>query len=540
KSSNDTLAPSRAWRRTIWSLTMTPTCSEFTSTLCGAPSIDIALVSAICAARLTEVGALSAPGAFAPILSTLMMRPHFRPFICGIRMRQKRICANSLRSRSDCHCASVIVSDGPRVDCPALLTKMSTLPNSLLHCAQAASIGPAFETSHEIASTLPLASFWISALALLRAPWSRARIATSAPERANSWAIARPSPLLPPVTIALLPARLTSMTLLRVWMALVCRQPVDLVHVFGGRHEFGGRDIGRDLLRRGRAGDDAGDPRPPQQPAEGQLQQAAPAPLAKPGERFELLPVRVGQRALGDTRGRRQPRAFRHRRVAPVLAGQQPVEQRRERDQPQPVLRDHRRQRPVEIALDQIVALLARDKGVEVEVPRRPLRLDHLPREERRAADVAHLALAHEIVERAQRLLDRRPRVFDMLLVKVDVVGAEPPQAVLDRAHDVAPRGALARRHRPRELGRQHDLAASPGERPAEIFLRRPGGAVGVRRVVKGDAEIERLVHHLARRGGIVAPAEIFEADPDHRDDQPRPPQIALFQTALPDRPPPV
>jgi hypothetical protein len=140
-----------------------------TSTLCGAPSIDIALVSAICAARLTEVGALSAPGALAPMLSTLMMRPHLRCFICGIRMRQKRICANSLRSRSDCHCASVSVSDGPRVDWPALLTKMSTLPNSLLHCAQAASIGAAFDTSQLIASTLvPLpATFSISALASL-------------------------------------------------------------------------------------------------------------------------------------------------------------------------------------------------------------------------------------------------------------------------------------------------------------------------------------------------------------------------------------
>src|ERR1051325_2480938 len=116
---------------------MTPTCSELTSTLCGAPSIDIALVKAICAARLTEVGALSAPGAFAPMLRTLMTRPHFRSFICGIRMRQKRICANNFRSRSACHISSVMVSDGPRVDWPALLTKMSTLPNSEFACLQA-------------------------------------------------------------------------------------------------------------------------------------------------------------------------------------------------------------------------------------------------------------------------------------------------------------------------------------------------------------------------------------------------------------------
>src|SRR5580693_5880665 len=148
---------------------MTPTCKELTSTLCGAPSIDNALVKAIWAARLTEVGALSAPGALAPILRTLMTRPHLRCFICGIRIRQKRIWAYSFRSRSACHCSSVIVSDGPRVDCPALLTKMSTLPNSLLHCLHAASIGAALETSQLIAKIVPLAPLWISALASARA-----------------------------------------------------------------------------------------------------------------------------------------------------------------------------------------------------------------------------------------------------------------------------------------------------------------------------------------------------------------------------------
>ena len=109
---------------------MTPTCSELASTLYGAPSCDSTLVKASCAARLIEVGALSAPGALAPILSTLMMRPQRRSFICGKIRRQKRTCANSLRSKSACHISSVIVSDGPRVDCPALLTKMSILPKA--------------------------------------------------------------------------------------------------------------------------------------------------------------------------------------------------------------------------------------------------------------------------------------------------------------------------------------------------------------------------------------------------------------------------
>ena len=65
------------------------------------------------------------------MLSTLMIRPHKRrSFICGKIRRQKRICANNFRSRSASGISSVIVSEGPRVDWPALLTKMSTLPNS--------------------------------------------------------------------------------------------------------------------------------------------------------------------------------------------------------------------------------------------------------------------------------------------------------------------------------------------------------------------------------------------------------------------------
>jgi hypothetical protein len=55
-------------------------------------------------------------------------------------------------------------------------------------------------------------------LASARVAGSRAKIATSAPEAAYSLAIASPSPLLPPVTIALLPSSRTSIfrLLLRV------------------------------------------------------------------------------------------------------------------------------------------------------------------------------------------------------------------------------------------------------------------------------------------------------------------------------------
>jgi hypothetical protein len=49
-----------------------------------------------------------------------------------------------------------MVSDGPRVDWPALLTKMSTLPNSDITWPQACLMASAFETSQLIAASLPL------------------------------------------------------------------------------------------------------------------------------------------------------------------------------------------------------------------------------------------------------------------------------------------------------------------------------------------------------------------------------------------------
>src|SRR5713101_3556461 len=132
----------------------------------------------------------------------------------------------------------------------------------------------AFDTSQLIAATFrPGAPAAIFCLASASVPGSRARIATSAPEAAYCSAIASPSPLLPPVTIALLPSSRISMTPLlpEKWWAgdapaqrLVCRDAIDLVHVFARRRPRCGADIGLDLLGRGRAGDYARHRRPAQ------------------------------------------------------------------------------------------------------------------------------------------------------------------------------------------------------------------------------------------------------------------------------------
>ena len=99
------------------------------------------------------------------------------------------------------------------------------------------------------------------------------------------------------------------------------------------------------------------------------------------------------------------------------------------------------------------------------------------------AAELADLALGHQLAQGAQRLGDRRLRVGEVQLVEVDAVGAEAGQAVLDRrAHVGRRRAALVPLVGRAELGGQHDLVAPCAQGGAEIRLAL-GAPVDVRRV---------------------------------------------------------
>ena len=100
-----------------------------TSMPCGANSLDIALVSAIPAAREIVVGPVAASGCFPPMLVTLTIRPPPASIMCGIASREHLSAPNSLVSRSPCHIASSVSSSGPPADSPALFTRMSIRPN---------------------------------------------------------------------------------------------------------------------------------------------------------------------------------------------------------------------------------------------------------------------------------------------------------------------------------------------------------------------------------------------------------------------------
>jgi hypothetical protein len=102
-----------------------------------------------------------------------------------------------------------------------------------------------------------------------------------------------------------------------------------------------------------------------------------------------------------------------------------------------------------------------------------------------------------------------------VLLVEIDVVGLQPPQAGLDGRHDIAPRRALfgaVVAHRFGKFRRQHDVLAPVAEYLSKHRLRTAHARIDVGGIEQRDAEVDRLVDHLARGFEVGALAEIVAA----------------------------
>ena len=119
------------------------------------------------------------------------------------------------------------------------------------------------------------------------------------------------------------------------------------------------------------------------------------------------------------------------------------------------------------------------------------------------------------------RLGDVGGRIGPVHLVQVDPIGAEPAQAVVDRPHDpaagvAAPVRVVVVADRIVELGAQHDVVATAGDRLADDLLVLAVG-VHVGGVDQVDAGVERSVDDPTARGAIgVAPrAEHHRAQPE-------------------------
>src|SRR5579871_3678314 len=134
----------------------------------------------------------------------LTMRPYFWASIVGTSALQQmkgpsRLMRITLRhsSRSVSHTVLLMPA------MPALLTRMSILPNAFSVASRVASTCPRSLTSTLKAETaLPISFAVFSARA-----WSKSQIATLAPDSTKRSVIARPKPCAPPVTTAVRPLR---------------------------------------------------------------------------------------------------------------------------------------------------------------------------------------------------------------------------------------------------------------------------------------------------------------------------------------------
>jgi len=88
------------------------------------------------------------------------------------------------------------------------------------------------------------------------------------------------------------------------------------------------------------------------------------------------------------------------------------------------------------LAIEQVVVVLHADELRPTVEFGGVLRLAELPGPHRRRPDVANLARLDHVVQGLHRLLDRSVMVEPVDLVEVDVVGAQPAQAVVDLGHD--------------------------------------------------------------------------------------------------------
>jgi hypothetical protein len=134
--------------------------------------------------------------------------------------------------------------------------------------------------------------------------------------------------------------------------------------------------------------------------------------------------------------------AFLGLHVAAELAAQQAACQRAPDHQAHAFAAQHRRQLALQVASGDGVVGLQRFETGQAQALRHAECLHDLPCGPVRHAHVAHVALLHQRVERAQRFLHGRGRIEAMQLVQVDVLHLQALQARLYAVHDVMARVA--------------------------------------------------------------------------------------------------
>jgi len=203
-----------------------------------------------------------------------------------------------------------------------------------------------------------------------------------------------------------------------------------------------------------------------------------------------------------------------------VLPREQSAREREVREHADPQALARRQQLFLSLAAQERVLVLRTYRPRKSLLTTERVDLLNLRGPEIRVPDVAHLSFAHELVERAERLLERRDPVGSVVLVEVDHVGSQALQRAFDRLADVlagpARLGAVA--HVTTELRRQKHAIAPALERFPEERLAAALIAVDVRGVEERHARVQRGIDHGTRSVEIETAAEVVAAEADNGD----------------------
>src|ERR1700737_4186286 len=134
----------------------------------------------------------------------------------------------------------------------------------------------------------------------------------------------------------------------------------------------------------------------------------------------------------------------RCRIVAAVLPRQKTSGKRAPDQNADVVVLGERLELEFEASADKAVVHLRGHESLQPQAALQPERGGRLPRHKIGETDVADLSLAHEIIERAESLLQRSIAVPSVHLVYIDIVGLQPREAALHLAKDVHTRRAAA------------------------------------------------------------------------------------------------
>ena len=143
------------------------------------------------------------------------------------------------------------------------------------------------------------------------------------------------------------------------------------------------------------------------------------------------------------------------------------------------------------------------------------------------AADVTHLALSHQAVERFERFVLRSIGVGRVSLVEIDVIGLQAAQAVLGGFQDVLAGqpfviGSVADAHA--ALGGQDEFFPFPTKPTANDFFTLPRGfgrgrdRINIGSINEGDAPVGGLIENGGRGALVTLVAEGHGAQADFRD----------------------